>query len=123
MIGHGPAIIPRLGWQIIAWDAVPFASSLIAVPASEFPTLAAAGWRIPDRAKPYQGPHIPLEDSQHSWGRFSYCWVSNTATAARLNEELSSLLCGDLTRWRSVIVATFTRPESRHQIAFLPGED
>jgi len=123
MIGRGSSIIPRLGWNILAWDAAPFVNSLIAVPASEFPAQAAAGWRIPGHVKPYQGPHIPVEDPDHPWNRFCYCWVSDPASAIRLNEQLRMLLCGDLPRWRSVIVDAFACPESQHKIAFLSGED
>ena len=119
MAGLASPVLARLGWQIIAWNTVPFVSSLIAAPLKDFPAQAAWGWRPPEGTKLYQGPHIPLDDPIHPWHQFCYCWVSNPAIAVDLEQELAALLHNDLNRWRSAVVAAFARPGSSHRLAFL----
>lgn len=116
MVGLASPILARLGWQILAWDTIPFVSSLAAIPASEFPAQAAVGWLMP---KGYQGPHIPLDHPTHRWDQFCYCWVSNRDTALHLEQELADKMHGDLTGWRSAIVSAFTQVESSHILSFI----
>jgi hypothetical protein len=116
MVGLASPILARLGWQIIAWDTIPFVSSLAAVPSREFPAQAAAGWEMP---KGYQGPHIPLDHPTHRWDQFCYCWVSSPDIALRLEQELADRMHGDIARWRSAVVSAFTQPESLHILSYL----
>jgi hypothetical protein len=116
MVGLASPILARLGWQILAWDTIPFVSSLAAIPASEFPSQAAVGWLMP---KGYQGPHIPLDHPTHRWDQFCYCWVSNRDTALHLEQELADRMHGDLAGWRSAVVSAFTQVESSHILSFI----
>jgi hypothetical protein len=119
MVGLASPILARLDWQILAWDAIPFVSSLAAVPSSEFPAQAAVGWCMP---KGYQGPHIPLNHPTHCWDQFCYCWVSNRDTALHLEQELADRMHGNLAGWRSAVVAAFTRAESSHILSFVSSQ-
>jgi hypothetical protein len=122
MSGMGGVAAPLdrwLGWQILAWHAAPFVSSLIGVPAADFPTQAASGWRTPPRLRLYEGGRSPREDPALRWEDFCFCWVSNVALANQLNAELAALMGGDLERWCSAIVTAFEKPESWHSLAFL----
>jgi hypothetical protein len=120
MIALSSANLAKLGWEILAWNAAPFVSSLVAVPCQNFPSQAATGWLIPETFAPYQGTNIPLGNPAHSWGNYCYFWVSNPALARRLNQELASLVHDNLDCWRSAIVAIFSNPGSSHRLAFLP---
>ena len=118
MIGLASRVLARLGWQIIAWDAIPYVSSLNALPADDFPDYLAYGWRSPEELRRYQGPHLPLDTPNHPWEKYSYCWVSDPVIARQLDQELASLMHGDLNRWRQAVVTAFTRPDSPHKLAF-----
>jgi hypothetical protein len=120
MIRLTSSALARLGCRIMAWNAAPFVTSLIAVPAADFPEEAAIGWRPPEGLALYQGPDVLLDDPSHRWEQFIHCWVTDSELAIEVDWQLAALLRGDLRRWRSAIVTTFTRPSSLHRLAFLP---
>jgi hypothetical protein len=123
MIGLTSSALARLGCRVLAWDAAPFVTSLIAAPRVQFPLEAAAGWRPPEGLSLYQGPEVLLDDPLHRWEQYIHCWVSDIDLALALDGELSTLMKSNLRRWRSAIVARFGCPDSLHRLAFLPWGD
>lgn len=110
----GSPMIEKLGWRIVAWSEIAYTSSLIGVPIAGFEDLIEVRWWPPPEIARYEGPHIsPYENSTHGWDRFCHLWVSNVALATEMNNQLSTLVNGDLRRWRQACIAVFTgRPGS-----------
>lgn len=119
MAGLASPVLSKLGWRIVGWGKMPFTSSLTAVPINDFRTEATTGWRPPGHLKRYEGEHIPLEDTSHPWGDFTYFWVSSESLAANLNTQLSQVANHDLDCWRRAIIDVYRSPEELHRIAFL----
>jgi hypothetical protein len=118
MDGLASLVPAQLGWRIVAWDRVPFLSSLVSLPASEFPEQARQGWTSPLPLRRYQGPHVPLDAPDHPWARYFHFWASDVALAELLDQKIRDLSCGDLHRWRAVIVKVFAAPEVLWKVAF-----
>lgn len=110
----GSPMIEKLGWRIIGWNGIAYTSSLIGVPIAGFEDLIEVRWWPPPEVARYEGPHIsPSRDGVHEWDRFCHLWVSSTALAEEMNNQLSMLVNGDLRRWREACIAVFTgRPGS-----------
>lgn len=123
MDGLASRLPGQMGWQIMAWDRVPFLSSLVSLPASEFPDQAAATANLasPLGLRRYQGPHIQINDPAHPWQEYLHLWVSDVALAEKLDRQLHALFAGDLHRWRSTIVAVYAAPGILWQISFDVG--
>ena len=93
----GSPVLARLGWHTIAWDAIPYVSSLIGQNVDGKPR---PGWHVINHA-PYNGSDIaPLVDAAHSWDRHCFLWVSHPALAHQLNDQLQVAVGHDLDRWR-----------------------
>lgn len=118
MLGLASPILGLLGWQILAWDAIPYVNSLLAVPEKGFSAYAGYAWPASPDFPLYQGPHIPIDHPAHHLKKYHYCWVSDPSTAIALNQELSNLVEEDLTGWRKAIVSTFCKPNSAHKLVF-----
>lgn len=118
MDGLASPVPAQLGWQIVAWDRVPFLSSLVSLPASEFPDRSSQTWTSPLALRRYQGPHVALDDTAHPWKQYVYFWVSNVALAEKLDRQLAALLGGDLHRWRSAIAAVYPALEMLWKVPF-----
>ncbi len=119
MVGLTSSVLAHLGWQVLAWNSVPFVSSLSAVPYCDFADQAGMGWRPPEGVIPYQGPNIPYNHPTHRWEKFCHFWVSEPSVAAQLNLELAALARGDLNCWQAAVVAAFARSGTSHRLAFL----
>ncbi len=105
----GSPMLEKLGWCIVGWSKIAYASSLIGVPISGFEDRVEERWWPPADIVRYEGEHIsPYEDSQHEWDRFCHLWVSSVPIAMELNEQLSTLMGGDLRRWREACISVFT---------------
>jgi hypothetical protein len=104
-LGASP-ILARLGWQIVAWPDIAFASSLLAVPSSSIATAdQEATWPLPEGVALYQGPPIVFgSEVDHPWQNFCHFWVSKLALMIEMNRQLADLLAGDLIRWRRAVV-------------------
>lgn len=121
MDGLASPVPARLGWQIIAWDRVPFLGSLVSLPASEFPDQAAPAWTSPLGLRRYQGPHVPLDDTGHPWKHYFYFWASDVVLAEGLEREIDALFGGDLHRWRSAVAAVYSASEMLWKVPFDVG--
>jgi hypothetical protein len=105
----GSPMMAALGWQIVGWNELPYASSLIGFPVKGFEALVELPWWPPAGMQPYNGPHIdPRQNTSHNWGRFCHLWMANVPRAIELDRQLAQLMKGDLRRWREVCIAVFT---------------
>lgn len=119
MYGLASPLLAKIGWRIIGWDHVPFLSSLVGIPAHEFPVQSGKLWGPTHKVLQYQGPHIELESTGHPWEKYLHLWVSDVKIAEELNRQLETLVSRDLHRWRSVIVDVYAEPNTMWKIAFL----
>lgn len=93
----GSPVLARLGWHTVAWDAIPYVSSMIGENADAKPR---PGWHVVNH-DPYNGPDIaPLVDGAHSWDRHCFLWVSHAPLAQQLNAQLQAAAGHNLERWR-----------------------
>jgi hypothetical protein len=93
----GSPVLARLGWHTMAWDAIPYVSSMIGENAG---AALRPGWHVVNHA-PYNGPDIaPLVDGAHSWDRHCFLWVSHLPLAQQLNTQLEAVAGHNLERWR-----------------------
>jgi hypothetical protein len=105
----GSPMLEKLGWRIVGWSKIAYASSLIGVPISGFEDRVEERWWPPPHMVRYEGEHVsPCEDSQHEWDHFCHLWVSSVPMAMELNDQLSTLMSGDLRRWREACITVFT---------------
>lgn len=117
MVGLAQPLLAQLGWRIIGWDHVPFISSLVSLPASEFPVHATQSWHPPLGTIRYQGPHIGLDVTGHPWEKYIYLWVSDDQIAEELDQQIQTLVAGDLHGWRSIIADIYSQPDSMWKVA------
>ncbi len=110
----------QLGWQILAWSAAPFVSSLTGIPRAGFEDCPATDWQPPGGLALYEGPPLDPREPAHAWRQFCYFWVSDPALARRLDGELADLCRRNLCRWRRTIVEVFSQPGAWHRPALLP---
>lgn len=93
----GSPVLARLGWHTLAWDAIPYVSSMIGANDDGRPR---PGWHVTNHA-PYNGSDIaPLVDTARSWDHHCFLWVSHAALAQQLNDQLQAAVGHDLDRWR-----------------------
>jgi hypothetical protein len=105
----GSPMLEKLGWRIVGWSEIAYASSLIGMPISGFEDRVEERWWPPPDMVRYEGEHIsPYEDNSHKWNRFCHLWVSSVPIAVELNDQLSTLMNGDLHRWREACINVFT---------------
>ncbi len=109
----------QLGWQILAWSAAPFVSSLTGIPRAGFEDCLPAGWQPPGSLARYDGPPLDPCAPGHAWSQFCYFWVSDPALALRLDGELADLCRRDLCRWQRAILEVFNQPGAWHRVAWL----
>lgn len=106
-------VLARLNWRLVAWDDIPFVSSLIGVSTAGLRTSATVqGRHLPEGMVLYQGEHLdPNENTAHPWDEFCYFWVSDEGLAIKMNQNLATLLDGDLPRWKEAVISVlFTAP-------------
>jgi hypothetical protein len=118
MAGVAAPLDRGLGWELLAWDTLPYVTSLVGVTAADFPEAAEAGWRPRAGLRPYRGPGSPRNDPTQRWEDLAVAWGSDAALASRLDQQLAASFTGDLRRWRSAVVATFEQPQSLHRLPF-----
>jgi hypothetical protein len=118
MFGLSSPVLHRLGWQMLAWDRVPFISSCLSIDPQEFPEGSEAAWHAPQGTRRYQGPHVPIDAPDHTWDRYVYFWTSDTHAAEQLEAQVRALFRGDVHRWRSALVNAFAAPGSLWTLPF-----
>lgn len=119
MAGLASPVLAKLGWCIMAWSSVAFVSSFTGIPLNGFEPTHQVGWRPPVNLERYEGPHIPLQDRCHPWGKYTYFWASEPALAQSLDRRIADLAQGDLHRWRRAVIDVFQMPDEVHRVAFL----
>jgi hypothetical protein len=104
----GSPLIVKFGWRIMGWSTAPFMTSLIGIPVSGYEDRVRTRWWPPPDVVRYQGPHIsPGQDGGHDWDRFGHLWVSDIGVAKDLDEQINTLLDGNLDRWRHASITVF----------------
>jgi hypothetical protein len=111
-VGLGAApVLERLGWRMLAWNEIPFASSLIGLPGAGPAVDPARVWQPPPGLAPYNGPPVvPSQQPHHPWEQYCHFLASDPALAAALNSRLEALMQGNLPRWLAVVAAVQTQP-------------
>jgi len=108
----GSPMLAKLGWRIVGWSKIAYASSLIGMPMTGFENRVEERWWPPADMVRYEGEHISpydcYEDNSHEWDRFCHLWVSSVPIATELNDQLSTLMNGDLCRWREACITVFS---------------
>ncbi len=116
----GAPVLTKFESRILAWRAIPFLSSLIAVPGAGFEAYDAHVWHIPPITRLYQGPPMTFaRDNGHDWAHFCHFWVANVPLAEQVETKLAAALHYDLARWQSAIVEVFTaNPDFGWKLSF-----
>ena len=118
MFGLSSPLSHRLGWQMVAWDRVPFISSCVSMDPREFPEQSGDVWHAPPGTRRYQGPHLLIGTAGHALDRYVYFWASDPNLVGKLESQVCALFRGNLRRWRSVLVNAFAGPERLWSLPF-----
>ncbi len=109
-IGIGAApVLDKLGWRLISWDKFAFLSSLNAWYRNNEVYKVGVGWLSIGDMEPYNGVHISFKKStNHDWNHYCHLWVSDTKFASKINRQISSIMKGNLKKWREAIALSFS---------------
>lgn len=95
-----PRLLYKLGLRVIAWDDIPFVSSLKGWFYAERRYTHTLGWH--EALRPYNGRSLDPNEHQHHWSGYHHFWVSDVDTAVMLDAAYEGHVL-DLSRWRGAL--------------------
>lgn len=101
-----PRLLYKLGLRVVAWEAVPFLSSVKGWFDAGRRYTHNKGWH--PSVPPYNGDSLNPATAEHDWTSAMHFWVSNIEMALALDTAYESAVL-DLTRWRGLL-ADILRP-------------
>lgn len=113
-VGLGASyVLEKLNWQIAGWNKIPYLTSFIGIPTAELEDKIDPnkGWPLPPELEQYQGdPLSPSQNPEHAWTDFCHFWISDLPLAKKIDRQLSTLLKGNLSRWRKAVLQAMNIP-------------